>query len=110
MATAASPPPELLHVRVRPRARRNEVVGWQGPALQVRVTAAPADGEANRAVTRLLADALQVPLSRVTLVRGAAARDKVFRVEHLPLAAARARIESRLASAPRKGAGGRGEA
>lgn len=92
MATAARPAPELLHVRVQPRARRNEVVGWQGPALRVRVTAAPADGLANRAVTALLADVLGVPASRVTLVRGAAARDKVFRVERLSLAELRARI------------------
>lgn len=95
MATAGRPGAELLHVRVQPRARRNEVVGWQGPTLRVRVTAAPADGEANRAVTGLLADAFGVPASRVTLVRGAAARDKVFRVERLSLAELRARIPAR---------------
>ena len=95
MATAARPAAELLHVRVQPRARRNEVVGWQGPTLRVRVTAVPAEGEANRAVTGLLADAFGVPASRVTLVRGAAARDKVFRVEGLSLAELRARIPAR---------------
>jgi len=78
MATAARPESRLLHVRVQPRARRNEVVGWQGPVLRVRVTASPVDGAANRAVTGLLADAFGVPPSSITLVRGAAARDKVF--------------------------------
>jgi len=106
MATAARPAAELLHVRVQPRARRNEVVGWQGPTLRVRVTAAPADGEANRAVTDLLADVFGVPPSSITLVRGAAARDKVFRVEHLPFAALRARAERPLTPpSPRRGEG-----
>jgi hypothetical protein len=48
--------------------------------FQVRVTAAPADGEANRAVIALLAEAFGVARSRVELVRGAASRDKLFRI------------------------------
>ena len=43
---------------------------------------APAEGgKANRAVTKLLAGALGVPKSRLTLVRGTTARDKVFRLD-----------------------------
>ena len=42
-----SPAGPLLHVRVQPRARRNEGVGWQDDALRVRVTAPPADGQAD---------------------------------------------------------------
>jgi uncharacterized protein len=72
---------ELLEVRVQPRARRNEVVEQAGAVLRVRVTAAPADGEANRAVIALLAEAFGVAPSRVVLVRGATSRDKLFRIE-----------------------------
>ena len=72
---------ELLEVRVQPRARRNEVVEQAGAGLRVRVTAAPVDGEANRAVIALLAEAFGVAPSRVTLVRGATSRDKLFRIE-----------------------------
>lgn len=79
--TPARPSPSLLHVRVQPRARQNEVVGWQDETLRVRVTAAPHDGEANRAVSRVLAETFGVPISRVVLVRGVASRDKVFRIE-----------------------------
>ena len=38
---------------------------------RVRVTAAPADGAANKAVLKLLAKTLSVPRSAVTLVSGA---------------------------------------
>ena len=76
---------ELVEVRVQPRARRNEVVAQPGGLFRVRVTAAPADGEANRAVIGLLAEAFGVPPSRVALVRGATSRDKLFRIERRPL-------------------------
>jgi uncharacterized protein len=89
----------LLAVRVQPRAARNELRGWRDGALAVRVTAAPADGDANRAVAKLLAEALNVPVSSVELVRGAASRDKLFRVGALSLDAVRARLE-RAAPAP----------
>jgi uncharacterized protein (TIGR00251 family) len=88
-----APDDALLPVRVQPRASRDEVVGWQGAALRVRVTAAPADGRANRAVAALLADAFGVPLSTVQLVRGHASRDKLYRVGALSLPAIRARLE-----------------
>jgi uncharacterized protein (TIGR00251 family) len=70
----------LLHVRVQPKARANTVKGWRGEALGVSVTAAPEGGKANRAVIALLAGALAVPASSITLVRGAASRDKWFRL------------------------------
>jgi uncharacterized protein (TIGR00251 family) len=82
-------------VRVQPRARRNEVVGWRDEALWVRVTAPPADGLANRAVTDLLARALGLPASAVALVRGAASRDKLFRIERLSPSDVRVRLSAR---------------
>jgi uncharacterized protein (TIGR00251 family) len=82
-------------VRVQPRARRNEVVGWRDEALWVRVTAPPADGLANRAVTDLLARALGLPASAVALVRGAASRDTLFRIERLTPSDVRVRLSAR---------------
>jgi uncharacterized protein YggU (UPF0235/DUF167 family) len=45
------------------------------------VTRPPADGEANRAVLRLVARALEVAPSRVTLLAGSRARRKRVRIE-----------------------------
>ncbi len=70
----------MLTVRVNPRARHNEVTGVVNGALVVRTTAPPADGKANKAVIRLLAEYLDVAPSRISLSRGAASRDKVFLV------------------------------
>jgi hypothetical protein len=71
----------ILHVRVTPRASRDAVEGFDlEGTLRIRVTAPPADGEANAAVTRLLAHALRVPSRDVVLVSGASARTKQFDV------------------------------
>jgi uncharacterized protein (TIGR00251 family) len=70
----------VLHVRVQPKARTNAVKGWHGAALRVSVTAAPEDGKANRAVIALLAETFDVAPSSISLVRGAASRDKWFRL------------------------------
>ena len=75
-----NPEAVLLHVRVQPKARANAVKGWYGAALRVSVTAAPEDGKANRAVIALLAETFDVAPSSINLVRGAASRDKWFRL------------------------------
>jgi uncharacterized protein (TIGR00251 family) len=75
-----NPEAVLLHVRVQPKARANAVKGWHGDALRVSVTAAPEDGKANRAVIALLAEMFGVVPSSINLVRGAASRDKWFRM------------------------------
>jgi uncharacterized protein YggU (UPF0235/DUF167 family) len=46
----------------------------------VRVTAPPADGKANKAACRLLAERAGIPPSRVEIARGASRRDKVVRL------------------------------
>lgn len=93
MVKTARPEGALLEVRVQPRARRNEVVGWQGAALRVRVTAPPADGQANAAVIALLAKALGVPRSSITIVSGAASRDKRVQVSGHSLDGLRALVD-----------------
>jgi uncharacterized protein (TIGR00251 family) len=71
----------MLHVRLQPRARRDEVVGERSGAIVIRVTAPPVDGKANAALCAFVARAAGIPPSRVSVVRGQTARDKVLRVE-----------------------------
>jgi uncharacterized protein (TIGR00251 family) len=71
----------VLSVRVTPRARHNEVAGIRNGDLHVRTTAPPADGKANKAVVKLLADYLDVAPSRISLLRGETHRNKQFLVK-----------------------------
>ena len=88
------PGPEgaLVRLRVQPRAARTEIVAWQDDALRVRVSAPPVDGEANAAVETLIARALRVAPSTVTVVRGGRSRDKIVHVAGLSLTDVRARL------------------
>jgi hypothetical protein len=79
LADLAVPGAELA-VRVTPKASRNAVVREAG-AIRVYVTVVPEDGKANAAVVKLLAKALGVAKSRLTLLRGASGRDKLFRLD-----------------------------
>jgi uncharacterized protein YggU (UPF0235/DUF167 family) len=69
-----------IAVRVTPKASRNAIVVEAG-AIRVFVTAVPEGGKATAAVVKLLAKSLGVAKSRLTLLRGATARDKVFRLD-----------------------------
>lgn len=69
-----------IAVRVTPNARRAGVEVVDG-LLKVAVTVVPEGGKANRAVQEALAEALGVAKSRLRLIRGETARDKVFRLE-----------------------------
>lgn len=69
-----------IAVRVTPKASRNAIVVTD-EGIRVYVTVVPESGKANAAVLKLLAKALGVPKSRLSLIRGATARDKVFRIE-----------------------------
>lgn len=73
-----------LRLKVRPQARRAGIDGVvpdrDGEALSVSVTAAPEDGKANAAVITLLATALGVAKSTISVTQGAAARRKMIHV------------------------------
>ncbi|WP_102224312.1 DUF167 domain-containing protein [Acidimangrovimonas sediminis] len=83
-------PPDLSHlarpgaeiaVRVTPRAARNAVTPAEDGVLRIAVTAVPEGGKANAEVVKLLAKALGVAKTRLTLLRGASGRDKLFRLD-----------------------------
>src|ERR1051326_9033956 len=62
----------VLDVRLTPKGGRS--------VLKARVRAAPYEGAANAALTRLIATSADVPLSEVTIVGGATARVKRVRI------------------------------
>lgn len=76
----AQPGAEIA-VRVSPRASRNAVSVDEAGRISVRVTAPPENGKANAVVQKLLAKSVGIAKSRLTLIRGTASRDKVFRVD-----------------------------
>ena len=80
-------------MRVQPRAPRSEIVGWRADGtLSVRVAAPPVEGAANAALAALLAEALGVRGTAVSVEHGARGRDKLVRVAGLTPADIRRRL------------------
>lgn len=71
-----------IQIRAHPGSGRVAVRKRDG-ALDVFVTAPPADGRANRAVIDALAGAFGVSRSRIRLLRGERGRDKLVEVSGL---------------------------
>jgi uncharacterized protein (TIGR00251 family) len=84
----------LLPVRAQPGARKAGVLGEHSGALKIAVTAPPEDGRANKALTELLRELLELKRSQIELLFGATSRDKRFLIRGLP----RADLERRLAA------------
>ena len=76
-------------LRVTPRGGRDDIDGVETLAngrsvVKVRVRAVAEGGEANRAVTELLAKALRVPKAKVRLLSGATSRMKQIAIDGDP--------------------------
>ena len=76
-------------LRVTPRGGRDEIDGIETLAdgrtvLKLRIRAVAEGGEANRAVTELLAKVLRVPKSRVRILSGATSRLKQVAIDGDP--------------------------
>lgn len=71
-------------VRVKPGSARTAVGGRYGDALLITVTARAVDGKATEAALRALAEAFDVRRRQVSLVTGAASRDKVVDIDGPP--------------------------
>jgi len=73
-------------VRLIPRASRTAIAGVREGALHVRVTAAPVNGAANRALLELLAKALRIGPTTIRIESGATSSRKRLSVPHEALA------------------------
>jgi uncharacterized protein YggU (UPF0235/DUF167 family) len=76
----------LVAIRLTPRGGRDalgavEILADGKAVLTARVRAAPTEGEANQALTRLMAKTLKVPPSRVSIAQGASSRIKTVLIE-----------------------------
>ena len=84
--------PCTLELKVIPNAPRNEIAGWLGAALKVKVHAPALEGRANDELLDFLAGTLGVPRRDLTLLRGGKSRQKLVRIASLDEAGLRTRL------------------
>lgn len=87
-------PPCTLELKVIPNAPRNEIAGWLGTALKVKIHAPALEGRANDELLDFLAETLGVPRRDLTLLRGEKSRQKLVRIAALDAASLRHRLNA----------------
>jgi uncharacterized protein (TIGR00251 family) len=89
-----------LNLKVTPNAGRNEITGYSGGILHVKIAAPPVQGRANKELIEFFSQSLGVSKSSITIVKGQTSRSKVIAVQGL----AHDEVISRLAIKNREGA------
>ena len=69
-----------LRVYVRPRSRKDAILGLHGDALKVSIVSPPVGGAANRALRGFLARVLDIPASRIEIVSGHTSTYKMVKI------------------------------
>ncbi len=70
-----------LSLKVVPGSSRDEIVGWLGDSLKVKVMSPPEKSRANEAVVALLAERLVIDASSIAVVSGRGSPAKVVEVD-----------------------------
>ena len=74
-----------VETKIIPKSSRNEIVGREGEAVKIKVTAPPVDGKANKAVIELLSKQLNISKKDIQIISGEKSRNKRIRVYGLSI-------------------------
>ena len=77
-----------ISIRVYPGAARNEVVGFNKGVLQVRISAPPVKGKANKELIVFLSQLLNVSSASIIIIKGHTSRNKLITIYDLSQEAA----------------------
>jgi len=70
-----------LSVIVHPKSRKQEITEIGNNAFKIHVLSPPSRGEANAEVCKLIAQHLDIPVSKVKVLRGHKSRNKLLSID-----------------------------
>ncbi|MFP4249270.1 MAG: DUF167 domain-containing protein [Armatimonadota bacterium] len=85
-----------IPLKVIPNAPKDEVVGWRGTDLTVKITAPPLDGRANDHLLRYLAEVFAVAPMDIAILSGETSRRKTVQIVGLTAAEAQAQLKPHI--------------
>jgi uncharacterized protein (TIGR00251 family) len=74
-----------ISVQISANAPKNQIVGWQGDRLKIKVKAPAVEGKANAELLRFLGETLKIRPNCLQILRGETAKLKVIRIEGMEL-------------------------
>jgi uncharacterized protein (TIGR00251 family) len=71
-----------IAIKAIPNASKDEIVGWLGDAIKIRVRQPPENGKANRNICLLLANHLKISEKNITIVAGSTSPRKTIAIQN----------------------------
>jgi len=77
-----------LKVLIQPNAKKNEILGFRGEYLKVKIKAPPVEGKANDELIAFLASYLRLPKKNIQIILGQSNKKKILEIagiDELPI-------------------------
>ncbi len=74
---------KTLTLKVTPNASKNQIIGWEGDLLRVRIKGVPEKGRVNEELIDFLAETLEIAKSDIEIESGHTSRIKRLRIDGL---------------------------
>ncbi|MFC2007508.1 DUF167 domain-containing protein [Chloroflexota bacterium] len=91
-----------ISLKVHPNAARNEITGLTDQIFQVRISAPPIKGKANKELITFLSRTLGISLGSLTITKGAASRNKLIAIDGMSQEEVTRRLSTKVPSTPNK--------
>jgi len=91
-----------VSLKVHPNATRNEITGLTDQTFQVRISAPPSKGKANKELIDFLSRTLGISLSSLTITKGVTSRNKLIAIDGLSQEEVTRRLSTKVPSTPNK--------
>lgn len=71
----------FIKVKVHPSSKKEEILKKKEDSFEIFVKEKAKEGKANQKLFELLAEYFKIPISKIYLIRGAKARNKIFELK-----------------------------
>lgn len=71
----------LLRIKAKPGSKTDEIIEEPDGTVKVKIKAQPIEGKANKYLTAFLADVLELPKSKIVLLKGETNQFKTFEID-----------------------------
>ena len=69
-----------LKVFIQPNAKNNQIIGYHGDAIKIKIKAPPVDNEANETLVKFLSELLNIPQKNIALLHGQTGKNKLIEI------------------------------
>lgn len=76
-------PAKRISVKITPSAKKEGIIDEGNNCFKIKVGAPAVEGKANEAMIKILAEYFDIPKSRIKIVRGKFAKNKIIEIDKI---------------------------